>query len=34
MELSLKEYKNILSFYNVDFSNKTNKQIYSLAEDR
>ena len=33
MRLTIGEYKDILSYYNIDISNKTHKQIYAAAED-
>lgn len=33
MQLSIDEYKDILSYYDIDFSNKTKKQIYITAEN-
>ena len=33
MRLTIDEYKDILSYYDIDFSNKTHKQIYAAAED-
>jgi len=33
MHLSLKEYKDILSFYNVNYYHKTKLDIYKTAED-
>ena len=33
MQLSIDEYKDILSYYDIDFSNKSKKQIYNTAEN-